>query len=193
MPVPNAALRMLAIWLVYSLSSLAMTWFTIVTVHPRELPKMSQLEDSSRLLIFLFVLASAMAGMGSVVVLLTAAKAETAFWARIDIAAAVLAVLSSWATIHTLFTLRYAHLYYDHDRETEKRNGGLDFPDCKDPDYLDFAYFSFVVGMTSQTSDVSISDRSLRRLALIHGLIAFFFNVIVVALTINVVSGIIGK
>ncbi len=90
--------------------------------------------------------------------------------------------------VHTIFTLRYAHIYYGTDDE-QNRVGGLEFPDEENPDYLDFAYFSFIIGMTSQVSDVSIHSKRLRRLGLLHGLIAFFFNVTIIALSINTVSG----
>ena len=92
-----------------------------------------------------------------------------------------------------MFTLRYAHLYY---RPTEGghnagRQQGLEFPNDTEPDFLDFTYFSFVIGMTFQVSDVTISSREIRRLALVHALLSFAFNTLLVALTINVVSGII--
>jgi uncharacterized membrane protein len=87
--------------------------------------------------------------------------------------------------IHTVFTLRYAHLYYDApDGET-----ALEFPgDEKVPDYLDFAYFAFVLGMTAQTADVNIRGRRIRRTALLHGVIAFAFNTAVLALSIGVLT-----
>jgi uncharacterized membrane protein len=90
--------------------------------------------------------------------------------------------------VHTVFALRYAHIYYDCD-EHGKAAGGLNFPDEDSPDYLDFAYFSFVIGMTSQVSDVNISGRSMRRLALLHGLISFGFNLSILGLCINMISG----
>jgi uncharacterized membrane protein len=86
-------------------------------------------------------------------------------------------------------------LYYtatpDPDDEKDKVTGGLEFPDEKNPDYLDFVYFSFVVGMTFQVSDVEISSRPIRRLVLLHGLISFAFNTAIVALSINVISSLV--
>ena len=107
------------------------------------------------------------------------------------IALAVGTVLCSWALVHTVFTLRYAHLYYL--GSTEKADGdpcgGLDFPAEKTPDYMDFTYFSFVIGMTFQVSDVQITSRRIRRLALVHGLVSFAFNTVILALSINIISG----
>jgi uncharacterized membrane protein len=70
--------------------------------------------------------------------------------------------------------------------------GGLEFPNCTQPDYWDFLYFSFVIGMTSQVSDVQILSRRLRRLALFHGVLSFFFNTAIVAMSINIIAGLIG-
>ncbi len=94
--------------------------------------------------------------------------------------------------VHTMFTFHYAHIYYDDDENNAAHHaGGLEFPKEK-PDYLDFAYFSFVIGMTFQVSDVEISARLIRRVALLHGLLAFLLNTFVVALTINLIAGLRG-
>lgn len=90
-----------------------------------------------------------------------------------------------------MFALYYAHLYYRDDREsgTEGNVKGLDFPEEKQPDYWDFLYFSLVIGMTCQVSDVQVTSRSMRRLALMHGVLTFFFNTVILALSINIVAG----
>ena len=105
----------------------------------------------------------------------------------IQIALAVSSLLLSWLFMNTMFALHYAHDYYGDDERRRKR-GGLDFPSDDDPDYWDFIYFAFVLGMTFQVSDVQITARRLRRTALLHAVIAFFFNVIVVALSVNIVA-----
>ena len=89
--------------------------------------------------------------------------------------------------------MHYAHAYYcDHGDDNDGYEGsGLRFPGEKAPDFLDFAYFSFVIGMTFQVSDVEISSRRIRRLALVHGLLSFLFNTLILALSINLVSGLI--
>ncbi|MBI3521069.1 MAG: DUF1345 domain-containing protein [Bacteroidetes bacterium] len=99
-------------------------------------------------------------------------------------------VLLSWLLLHTTFTIRYAHLYHDHDElNTGSNIGGINFPSEEAPDYLDFAYFSFVIGMTFQVSDITISSRAIRRFVLMHSLVSFAFNTIIVALTINTIAG----
>jgi len=96
-------------------------------------------------------------------------------------------ILLSWAFIHMIFALHYAHEFYGED---DTINGGLAFPGGdQEPDYWDFAYFSFVIGMTSQVSDVGVTSQQIRRTATAHGIVSFLFNVALVALTINVVAG----
>jgi uncharacterized membrane protein len=93
-------------------------------------------------------------------------------------------ILLSWLLVHTVFALHYAHAYFNDLGENRSR--GLDFPsEHDDPDYWDFLYFSFVVGMTAQVSDVQVLTRSWRRLVLLHGVLAFLFNTVVLALSIN--------
>lgn len=103
-----------------------------------------------------------------------------------DIAVAALTIVLSWAFMNTLFALHYAHGYYG---DFGKQHQGLDFPKTEDPDYWDFAYFSFTIGMTFQVSDVQITTRYLRRIALMHSAIAFFFNVFIIAISVNIAAG----
>lgn len=102
---------------------------------------------------------------------------------------AVDTILMSWAFVHTIFTFHYAHEFYAtrHDGVI----GGLEFPHDSKPDYRDFLYFSVVIGMTSQTSDTDICSKVLRRMAAVHGVISFFFNLTVLALTVNMLSNLI--
>lgn len=99
-----------------------------------------------------------------------------------------LALALAWAFMNTMFALHYAHRYYG-DGVKRQPLGGLDFPGGQDPDYWDFLYFSVVVGMTFQVSDVQITDRRLRRVALIQGVVAFVFNMVIIALSVNVIAG----
>jgi uncharacterized membrane protein len=99
---------------------------------------------------------------------------------------AVTTILLSWAFVHTIFTFHYAHEYYG-----ERRDGiigGLTFPEDPNPDYRDFLYFSLVIGMTSQVSDVQVTSKVIRRLVAIHGVLSFFFNLVVLALTVNMIA-----
>lgn len=103
------------------------------------------------------------------------------------------AVALGWLLIHTIFTFHYAHLYYrDRDRDKES-DRGLTFPGDEPPDYRDLAYFSFVIGMTFQVSDVQITARPIRRLVLLHGIISFGYNTAILALVVNVVSSLLQR
>ena len=97
-----------------------------------------------------------------------------------------LSVVLSWLFLNIMFALHYAHGFYGNFGDKHK---GLDFPGDEDPDYWDFAYFSFTIGMTFQVSDVQICTRYLRRIALMHSAIAFFFNVFIIAISVNIAAG----
>ncbi|MBU1360172.1 MAG: DUF1345 domain-containing protein [Gammaproteobacteria bacterium] len=107
------------------------------------------------------------------------------------VALALVSLAGSWLMIHTIYAFHYAHRYYQQDDDESDGGAGLDFPGERDPDYFDFLYFSFVIGMTSQVSDVQAISRDMRRLTLAHSVLAFTFNMLVLALSINVVAGLI--
>jgi len=178
-------------WVAFALVVLIMDWIIILTSHPKEVRKIASLEDSSRTLIFLFVIVASIISLGAIILLLHSAKGKSADGVAFPVILSLTSVIVSWWLVHTLFTMRYAHLYYgtDKDAGNTKLYEGLNFPDEKEPDYLDFVYFSFVIGMTFQVSDVEISSRQIRRLALFHAIISFVFNTAIVALSINVVAG----
>jgi uncharacterized membrane protein len=95
-------------------------------------------------------------------------------------------IVLTWLFINVMFALHYAHGFYG---DYGKPHQGLEFPGRENPDYWDFAYFSIVIGMTFQVSDVQITSRELRRVVLLHSVIAFFFNVFIIAVTVNIVAG----
>jgi uncharacterized membrane protein len=99
---------------------------------------------------------------------------------------AVTTILLSWIFMHTIFASHYAHEFYGQGRDD--RIGGLEFPGNEDPDYWDFLYYSLVVAMTAQVSDVQITSKAIRRLTTLHGVVSFFFNAAILALTVNIVS-----
>lgn len=101
----------------------------------------------------------------------------------------LLAVVLGWLLIQTVFVFRYAHLYYERRDSQNKEGAGLAFPGTKEPKDLDFAYFSFVLGMTFQVSDVQITSPHIRALALLHGVISFGYNTAILALVVNTVAG----
>jgi uncharacterized membrane protein len=98
-------------------------------------------------------------------------------------------LLLTWLMLQATFALRYAHEYYEVSGEGPAVDGGLNFPGEEHPDYMDFLYFSLVLGMTFQVSDVAITSRKLRRLAALHGFLGFVFNTVILALTVNIAAG----
>jgi uncharacterized membrane protein len=112
------------------------------------------------------------------------------FWPRAwHLTLSITALLLSWLLIHTLFAFHYARRYYSPHVASPELRRGLKFPGDKEPDYLDFAYYSFVVGMTSQVSDVCVMTRHMRRLTLVHGVLSFIFNIAILAMSINIIGG----
>ena len=181
--------QLIATWDAYALSMLATTWTRIYKAEPRIVVRLAKLGYLSRNLIFVFVMVAACASLAAVAYTLATAKAMTGAHFATHIALAIGTVILSWLVLHTIFTLHYAHLFYCEHRGGKPARGLL-FPDGDfEPDYLDFAYFAFVIGMTSQVSDVQISSREIRRWALLHGVVSFAFNTAVLALSINIISG----
>ncbi len=154
-----------------------------------DIKKMAQKDDGSGVFVIVFTIIASFAAMVTVLMLVIASKTED----KNEILRVVIcfgSVMLSWFLVHTIFTFHYAHLFYDTDKANNGNlKRGLEFPKEDSPDYLDFAYFSFVVGMTFQVSDVQVTDKKMRRLVLLHGLLAFVLNTFVVALTINFLAG----
>lgn len=183
-------------WNGFAFTTLMLAWWEMFVSEPAVVIRMAKLQDSSRVLIFLFVIIAAFASLFAVGVLLAGAKNFSGMRLTLQLVLAITTVACSWFLVHTLFALRYAHLYYalDEDEDVECDGSGLLFPNenpssDKKPDYLDFAYFSFVIGMTCQVSDVQITEHSIRRLALVHGVLSFVYNTVILALSINIASG----
>jgi uncharacterized membrane protein len=135
------------------------------------------------------ILVSIVAGLASAVEILGKGPNVPANDRNLALALGIAAVVLGWVLIHTTFVFRYAHLFYYDDNDDGVAARGLMFPGTSDPDDYDFAYFSFVIGMTFQVSDVQITDPNVRRVVLLHGLISFGYNTAIVALVVNLASG----
>jgi len=184
--------RLVLGWDAFAVTSLLVIWLAILTADTARIRRVAASEDLSRALSFVFVLVAAGASLLAVVLLLGTLHGMSPAAIVRHVGLSIVAVGAAWLLVHTVFTLRYAHIYYD-ARPDGTDVGGLIFPGdaqyMQEPDYLDIAYFAFIVGMTAQTADVSISGRPLRRLALLHGLISFFFNTALVAMVVSGVAG----
>ena len=125
----------------------------------------------------------------AIVVMMQQGKLYSGAERTLYVALTLVALVASWLFIQTIFAFRYAHRYYQEEKLKEPDGPGLEFPGGLDPDYFDFLYYAHVVGMTSQVSDVQVTSREMRRLTLIHSVLSFGFNMLVLALSINVVAG----
>ncbi len=143
--------------------------------------------DEGRALVLILVVTAALMCLGAIVAELAVVKGLQGTLRYAHLALAALTIVSSWAFTQVMFALHYAHDYYS--TEIHGAHGGLDFPGGHAPDYSDFLYFACVIGTSGQTADVSFSSRKMRRTGLVHCVLAFFFNTTLLALTINIASG----
>jgi uncharacterized membrane protein len=178
--------RIMIWWDVFSLVMILMSAITFFTMRPRQIRLLAKIHDASRTVVFIIIMISTVTSLLGIFILLLN-KNDWMLNKYLETAIYIFGVNSSWILLHTTFTYRYAHLYYeDHETLPNQVAAGLDMPE-QYPDYIDFAYFSFVIGMTFQVSDIRILSREIRRLALLHSLLSFLFNTVIVALSINVI------
>jgi len=181
--------RLLIGWNIGALAYLGLAWMTIARADATMTRVRAQTQDQSGYVIFLLVVTAASASFVAIGFLVGDIKGMP-FWARAGhLTLSITALLLSWLLIQTLFAFHYARGYYPRHPASPEYQGGLKFPGDREPDYLDFAYYSFVVGMTSQVSDICVTTRRMRRLTLIHGVLAFVFNIAILAMSINIIGG----
>jgi uncharacterized membrane protein len=187
------ATRTLITWNAGTVCFLIMALLMMNSATPEKMWRSAQHQDEGRYAILALVVGAASASFLAIVFMLKDTKGLSVAILTLHVALAILTVVCSWLLTHTMFSLHYAHGYYRDKNTTvfSEVEGALDFPNEKQPDYWDFLYFSYVIGMTSQVSDVQVKSRSMRRLALVHGILSFFFNTVILALSINIIAGII--
>jgi len=177
-------------WNAVALVIVVLDWVTILTTPQRKIRQLAQQQDLSRFLVFLFVVVTASAALFAVGFLVNVKRSQTDGHFIVHLLLTMMTVVFSWTLVHTVYGFRYAHAFYDDSDEPggHQHAGGLIFPGDRPPNYFDFAYFSFVIGMTCQVSDVQITSRRMRRIALVHSILSFGFNTMILALLINTVS-----
>jgi len=181
--------RFLTAWNIFSFSYLTLNWITFWSVNAHQIRREAAIQNVGRILVFMVALTATLVALIAVMQLLLN-KINSLGQMSFSLATGISGLLLSWILLHSIFTLRYAHVFYaNHKLDKDKHAGGLVFPEEPHPDFIDFAYYSFVIGMTFQVSDVSATSKALRRLTLLHSLISFAFNTIIVALTVNVIAG----
>jgi uncharacterized membrane protein len=163
---------------------LMLLYYLVANSNSGAVRRRARVVDESRIAILVLTAAAALASLGAIIALLGTSHGE-ANRSAAELIHATLTIMLSWAFTHTIFAVHYAHEYYD---ENAGKGGGLTFPGTEEPDYWDFVYFSFVIGMTSQVSDVCVSSPRIRRTVTAHGIVSFVFNVALLALTVNIAA-----
>ncbi len=177
--------RLLIGWNVATALYLLLAFEMMARSAVHDIQQHAAMQDEGRVAILVLTVTAALASLAAIFVELGSSGGGAAGRQPAQLIRATLTILLSWAFIHTMFALHYAHEFYD---ETGGR--GMAFPGGdQEPDYWDFVYFSFVIGMTSQVSDVSITSKEIRRTAVAHGVVSFMFNAALLALTVNIAAG----
>lgn len=145
-------------------------------------------QDDGAIVILAVVLLAIFASFASIFGLVTEAKEASRGAKLVYVGLAAATILVAWAVMQVVFTLHYAHEHYAPHNLARDGTGSLDFPNDPNPDYWDFLYFATSIGATSQTSDVTIRSKGLRRLVTLHAVVSFFFNTMVLAMTINLAA-----
>lgn len=181
----SGTLMAVAGWVAFGLMFSIQSIYTFYAVESHTIRKRCADEDLSSWLLFSLIVLTCTTALVSVsLVLSDRVNWDIPRW--LSILLCIGAVGLSWMIVHLSFTFRYAHLYYGTDNKLyAKHANGLEFPGDDVPDYFDFAYYSFTIGMTFQVSDVVIKSKGLRRLTLVHSILSFLFNTVIIALTIN--------
>jgi uncharacterized membrane protein len=173
--------RLLIAWDIFVAFYVALAYIMMFRSDHSHIRRNAILQDDGRFLILLVTALGAFASIAAIVLELGSSQRGAS-----ELTLAMVTIALSWAAVHTTFALHYAHDYY-----RSAKPGGLQFPsgDKNDhADYWDFVYFSFVIGMTAQVSDVGITDRIIRRTATVHGIISFVFNTALVALMVSIAA-----
>jgi uncharacterized membrane protein len=173
--------RLLISWDIFAALYLVLAYIMMFRCGLAHIRRNAVLQDDGRFLILTVTALGAFASIAAIVFELGASH-----HAAPQLALATATITLSWAAVHTVFALHYAHEYY-----RGAKPGGLQFPSGdqhESADYWDFVYFSFVIGMTAQVSDVGITEKTIRRTATAHGVISFFFNTALLALMVNIAA-----
>lgn len=185
-PAYSLATRALVTWDIGAGLFLSLAWIMFSRASVEHMRWRARIQDDGATVVLFLTVASAVASLAAIVLELSGLKTYPPSQQGLHVALVALTFAASWLLVHTSFALHYAHAYYG----SLGRNGAapLEFARQDAPVYMDFLYFSTVIGMTSQTADVAIATTRMRRLVMAHGMIAFVFNTTLLALTINIAA-----
>jgi uncharacterized membrane protein len=191
----HGSTRILIAWNLATWLYIVLAWHMMAKATEESIRRHAIQIDESRFVVLTLSIIAAVACLAAIFAQLAAVKSAQGDLRFLHLGLAAVTIVSAWTFIHLIFAQHYAHEYFV-EREEERQlpeemRGGLLFPGCSQPSYADFIYFSFVIGCASQTADVETTSTTMRTVSLIHGVIAFFFNTTVLALTINIGSGLV--
>lgn len=178
-------------WTIGCALYLALSWWLAHTFDAQRTRERAQSLDQPNLVLLVVMLTAVLFSVVAIAMLLQQVKDLSGIDRALHVLLAFAALTVSWLMIHTVYAFHYAHYYYLMQKGRKGGEHGLDFPGTAPPDYADFIYYAYVIGMTSQVSDVQVLSADLRRITLVHSLLSFAFNMLVLALSINVVAGVI--
>jgi uncharacterized membrane protein len=173
----------LAAWDIASAALLGWTWRLLWPLGTAQTASHARRESPGRANTDLFLLAGSIISLLAVGLVLVRASHETGLAKGLLVALGVASIVLAWSVVHTVYTLRYAKLYY------QGTPAGVDFNEETLPDYADFAYLALTIGMTFQVSDTNLTSKAMRRLALRHALLSYMFGALIIATTINLIAG----
>ena len=165
---------------------LAVSWTAIASSDAPLTRARAGAEDPGRTLVYVIIVLASATSLLAATILVGSARDLTPTLRQLGAVLCLATVALAWVVTHTAFTFRYAHLYY---REDSEGVGGIDLPGKTDPAYFDFAYFAFTIGMCFQVSDACVSSPQIRRTVLLHAVISFAYNSIILAFVLNLVFG----
>ncbi len=186
--VQNPSIHAVAAWDSGCIVFLILTALSFARTRDHEISANAKRHEDGEWTVFFLTVTGAIMSFAAIILFSSTAqnKANQGFY--IGFVATTLAI--SWLMTNVMFAYRYAHEYYSYDAGGPDFDRGVIFPSDDTPDYLDFVYFSFVLGMTFQVSDCNITSKKLRRLATLQGMIGFLFNTIILALSVNIAASV---
>ncbi len=181
--------RALLAWCAGLAVYLVLAWWLCTVFDAERTRERAQAQDEPSVVLVLVLLLANAACVVAIAVLMQQSRGLAGLDRALHIGLSAAALVVSWFFIQTIFAFHYAKRYYFEEKQGEPDGPGLNFPGGQAPDYFDFLYYAHVVGMTSQVADVQVTSREMRHITLIHSVLAFGFNILILALSINVVAG----
>ena len=181
--------RALLAWCAGLLVYLVLAWWLCLAFDAERTRERAQTQDEPSVVLVLVLLLANLACVAAITMLMQKTRDLSGFDQMLHVGLSASALAASWFFIQTIFAFHYAHRYYFEEKQGEADGPGLKFPGGLSPDYFDFLYYAHVVGMTSQVADVQVTSREMRHITLVHSVLSFGFNMLILALSINVMAG----